>query len=93
VCKPSSLMFANADYVKSETEALCTDEIKVVVLDAETSPNVDVSAATMLVELRSALRRGTESSASPQISGSSVTPWSEPATPQPYKLTTVSTTR
>jgi MFS superfamily sulfate permease-like transporter len=57
----SGLMFANADYVKSQIEALCTDQTRVVVLDAETSPFVDVSAATMLVELRSILgRRGIE---------------------------------
>ena len=47
----SGLMFANADHVKSQIEALCTDQTKIVVLDAETSPFVDVSAASMLVEL------------------------------------------
>jgi sulfate permease, SulP family len=57
----SGLMFANADYVKSQIEALCTDHTKIVVLDGETSPFVDVSAATMLVELKSNLaRRGIE---------------------------------
>jgi anti-anti-sigma factor len=55
----SGLMFANADHVKSQIEALCTDQTKIIVLDAETSPFVDVSAATMLVELKSTLvRRG-----------------------------------
>jgi sulfate permease, SulP family len=57
----SGLMFANADYVKSQIEALCTDHTKIVVLDGETTPFVDVSAATMLVELKSNLaRRGIE---------------------------------
>ena len=50
-------MFANADNVKSEIESLCTDQTKVVVLDAETSPFVDVSAAAMLVELETNLAR------------------------------------
>jgi sulfate permease, SulP family len=53
----SGLMFANADNVKSEIESLCTDQTKVVVLDAETSPFVDVSAAAMLVELETNLAR------------------------------------
>ena len=51
----ASLIFTNSDHVKSEIEALCTDQTKVVVLDAETSPFVDVSAATMLVQLKSTL--------------------------------------
>jgi MFS superfamily sulfate permease-like transporter len=50
-------MFANSDHVKSQIEALCTEQTKIVVLDAETSPYVDVTAATMLVELRSILTR------------------------------------
>ena len=50
-------MFANSDHVKSQIEALCTDQTKIVVLDAETSPFVDVSAASMLVELKSTLAR------------------------------------
>ena len=54
----SGLMFANADHVKSQIEALCTDQTKIVVLDAETSPFVDVSAASMLVELKSTLLVG-----------------------------------
>jgi MFS superfamily sulfate permease-like transporter len=40
-------MFANSDHVKSQ----------IVVFDAETSPYVDVTTATMLVELRSILTR------------------------------------
>jgi sulfate permease, SulP family len=51
----ASLIFTNSDHVKSEIEALCTDQTKVVVLDAETSPFVDVSAAATLVQLKSTL--------------------------------------
>jgi len=51
------LFFANADFVKERIEALCTDTTRVVVLDAETSPFVDVSAAEMLVQLRDTLAR------------------------------------
>jgi sulfate permease, SulP family len=50
-------MFANSDRVKSQIEALCTEQTKIVVLDAETSPYVDVTAASMLVELKSTLSR------------------------------------
>ncbi|MDH6290673.1 SulP family inorganic anion transporter [Rhodococcus opacus] len=57
----SGLFFANADHVKDRIEALCADDTRVVVLDAETSPFVDVSAAQMLVQLRDVLaRRGIE---------------------------------
>ncbi|GAA4481501.1 SulP family inorganic anion transporter [Rhodococcus olei] len=51
------LFFANADHVKERVEALCTDGTRVVVLDAETMPFIDVSAAQMLEELQDALRR------------------------------------
>ncbi|MFD4179522.1 SulP family inorganic anion transporter [Rhodococcus sp. NPDC058514] len=57
----AGLFFANADHVKESIEALCTDATRVVVLDAETSPFVDVSAAEMLMQLRDTLgRRGIE---------------------------------
>ncbi|TQF75254.1 SulP family inorganic anion transporter [Rhodococcus spelaei] len=57
----AGLFFANADHVKECIEHLCTDATRVVVLDAETSPFVDVSAAQMLVQLRDVLgRRGIE---------------------------------
>ncbi|QCQ93387.1 SulP family inorganic anion transporter [Rhodococcus sp. SGAir0479] len=57
----SGLFFANADYVKETVEGRCTDETRVVVLDAETSPNIDVSAAEMLRQLQDSLqRRGIE---------------------------------
>ncbi|WP_305093621.1 SulP family inorganic anion transporter [Prescottella sp. R16] len=55
------LFFANADYVKGHVESLCTDTTQVVVIDAETMPFIDVSAAHMLVELQNMLqRRGIE---------------------------------
>ncbi|WP_336882468.1 SulP family inorganic anion transporter [Rhodococcus globerulus] len=53
----SGLFFANADHVRHRIEQLCTDRTRLVVLDAETSPTIDVSAATMLTELRDALAR------------------------------------
>ncbi|MGS2808542.1 SulP family inorganic anion transporter [Nocardia sp. MW-W600-9] len=51
----SGLFFANADYVRSRIESLCTDATRLVVLDAETSPALDVTAAEMLLDLRNAL--------------------------------------
>ncbi|MCP9620429.1 SulP family inorganic anion transporter [Nocardia otitidiscaviarum] len=53
----SGLFFANADYVQEHIEHMCTDATRLVVLDAETSPTIDVSAATMLTELRDSLAR------------------------------------
>ncbi len=53
----SGLFFANADYVRSRIEGLCTDATRLVVLDAETSPAIDVTATEMLLDLRSALAR------------------------------------
>lgn len=51
----AGLFFANCEYVKSHIESLCTERTRVVVLDAETSPYVDVTAAEMLVQLRNTL--------------------------------------
>ncbi|CAM2989683.1 SulP family inorganic anion transporter [Prescottella defluvii] len=57
----AGLFFANCDHVKQRIEAMCTDRTRVVVLDAETSPYVDVTAAEMLMQLRDSLgRRGIE---------------------------------
>ncbi|MEN0139551.1 MAG: SulP family inorganic anion transporter [Rhodococcus sp. (in: high G+C Gram-positive bacteria)] len=53
----AGLFFANADHVKDRIDELCTEDTRVVVLDAETSPVVDVSAAQMLAQLRDALKR------------------------------------
>jgi SulP family sulfate permease len=51
----SGLYFANSDYVHQQIKSRCTDETRLVVLDAETSPFIDVSAAQMLLELRDTL--------------------------------------
>ncbi|NNH68956.1 SulP family inorganic anion transporter [Nocardia uniformis] len=53
----SGLFFANADYVRQRIEGLCTDRTRLVVLDAETSPTIDVSAAAMFADLRDTLAR------------------------------------
>jgi high affinity sulfate transporter 1 len=48
----AGLFFANADHVRDRIRALASaGEIRTVVLDAETVPFVDVTAAQMLVEL------------------------------------------
>ena len=53
----AELFFANADYVRGRIEELCTDRTRLVVLDAETSPSIDVTAAAMLADLRNDLGR------------------------------------
>ncbi|MBF6209910.1 SulP family inorganic anion transporter [Nocardia puris] len=53
----AGLYFVNADYVRHAIENLCTDATRLVVLDAETSPSIDVSAARMLADLRDSLAR------------------------------------
>lgn len=47
----SGLYFANADYVKDAVLARLTDQTRAVILDAETTPFVDVSGASMLADL------------------------------------------
>ncbi|MFF2087911.1 SulP family inorganic anion transporter [Nocardia sp. NPDC058176] len=51
----AGLFFVNADYVKERIQHLCTEDTRLVVLDAETSPGLDVTAAAMLLDLRNAL--------------------------------------
>jgi SulP family sulfate permease len=51
------LFFGNADYVRERIRSLVTDDTRAVVLDAETSPSLDVSAVQMLVQLRADLDR------------------------------------
>ncbi|MFI5720636.1 SulP family inorganic anion transporter [Nocardia sp. NPDC051750] len=51
----SGLYFVNADHVRGRIEQLCTENTRLVVLDAETSPAIDVTAAAMLVDLRDSL--------------------------------------
>ena len=53
----SGLFFANSDHVRDRIQQLRTDQTTVVVLDAETSPFIDISAAEMLAELAASLRR------------------------------------
>nr|WP_025351046.1 SulP family inorganic anion transporter [Nocardia nova] len=53
----SGLFFANADYIRERIEQLCTDRTRLVVLDAETSPSIDVTAAAMLADLHRDLGR------------------------------------
>ena len=53
------LMFANADFVRTRVRALAAevDDLRLVVLDGQTTPSIDVTAAGMLVQLRGDLRR------------------------------------
>ena len=57
------LMFANADDVRTRVRELASevaaspDGLHLVVLDGRTSPSIDVTAAGMLVQLRTDLRR------------------------------------
>jgi MFS superfamily sulfate permease-like transporter len=53
----SGLFFANADHVREQIENLRTPATRIVVLDAETSPFIDITAAKMLVQLAAALRK------------------------------------
>ncbi|ACQ79012.1 sulphate transporter [Beutenbergia cavernae DSM 12333] len=53
----SGLFFANSDHVKEEILALVTPEVRLVVLDGQTTPFTDVTAATMLAELATTLER------------------------------------
>ncbi|WP_416567059.1 SulP family inorganic anion transporter [Nocardia testacea] len=57
----SGLYFVNADFVRRRVQQLCGARTRLVVLDAETSPVIDVTAAAMLVDLRDTLaRRGVD---------------------------------
>ena len=53
----SALFFANADSVRNEIRARATEGTRAVVLDAETIPAIDVTAAAMLAELADDLGR------------------------------------
>ncbi|WP_226435596.1 SulP family inorganic anion transporter [Rhodococcus yananensis] len=55
------LFFADADYAKSTIEKMTDHDVRMVVLDAQTSPFIDVTAAQMLSQLADGLdRRGIE---------------------------------
>jgi SulP family sulfate permease len=53
----AGLYFANADYVRDRVRASVTDQTRVVILDGETTPFIDVSGASMLVQLVGDLER------------------------------------
>jgi sulfate permease, SulP family len=53
----SGLFFANADHVRATIRRHVDHDTRAVVLDAETVPFVDVSAARMLEDLAGDLRR------------------------------------
>lgn len=53
------LMFANADFVRTRVRELAADvpSLRLVVLDGRSTPSIDVTAAGMLVQLRSDIQR------------------------------------
>ena len=53
----AGLFFANADHVRDQIDALVTEDTSMIILDAETSPFIDVSGAQMLAQLRDSLER------------------------------------
>jgi sulfate permease, SulP family len=53
----SGLFFANADNVRDAIRSRVTEQSRVVVLDAETTPVIDVTATEMLAQLAQDLRR------------------------------------
>ncbi|HEX5917362.1 MAG TPA: SulP family inorganic anion transporter [Nocardioides sp.] len=53
----SGLFFANADHVRDTVRRRVTGDTRLVVLDAETSPTIDVTATEMLAQLAKDLRR------------------------------------
>jgi SulP family sulfate permease len=53
----SGLFFANADHVRDAVRAHAVDDVHAIVIDAETVPSIDVTAARMLLALRADLER------------------------------------
>ena len=53
----SGLFFANADHVRAQVRQRITPSTVAVILDAETTPAIDVSATDMLIALAAELRR------------------------------------
>jgi SulP family sulfate permease len=53
----SGLFFANADHVRDAIRAHAVDDVRAIVIDAETVPSIDVTAARMLLALRADLER------------------------------------
>lgn len=65
----SGLFFANADYVRGEIRSRLTPEVRAVVIDAEATPFIDVSGASMLTQLRDELARSDVSLSLAGVSG------------------------
>ena len=53
----SGLFFANADHVRDRIRAVVDDQTRVIVLNGETTPVIDVTAADMLTVLANDLQR------------------------------------
>ncbi|QDQ99439.1 SulP family inorganic anion transporter [Tomitella fengzijianii] len=53
----SGLFFANADTVRKAIAAMCGDDTRIVVLDAKSTPTVDVTAMSMLTTVHENLAR------------------------------------
>jgi sulfate permease, SulP family len=53
----SGLFFANADHVRAAITAAATGDVHTIILDGETMPFVDVTAAQVLAELDASLNR------------------------------------
>jgi SulP family sulfate permease len=53
----SGLFFANADHVRDVIKSAATGDVRTVILDGETMPFIDVSAAEALTSLGSSLHR------------------------------------
>ena len=53
----SDLFFANADHVRDTVRSRLADDTRLVILDAETSPTIDVTATEMLAQLANDLQR------------------------------------
>jgi MFS superfamily sulfate permease-like transporter len=69
----SGLFFANSDHVRDRIESLRAASTRIVVLDAETSPFIDISAAEMLAQLAAHCAATVSSCGSPATSASSGT--------------------
>ena len=53
----AGLFFANADFVRTRIVESLTSSTKAVILDGETTPFIDVTGASMLVQVRNDLQR------------------------------------
>ncbi|HEY1485249.1 MAG TPA: SulP family inorganic anion transporter [Micromonosporaceae bacterium] len=53
----SGLYFANSDHVRDAIKAAATGDVRTVILDGETMPFIDVTAAETLTEIGTTLRR------------------------------------